>query len=165
MKKMMTTMMIAMTCATSAFAQEAAPAPALPTPPQPSADEIRRVTQYYLNGVAGGPVLLDFLLCTKVVKGADSKLICESEYGATAKKGDAVSAFLRFFAPKGGKYEDLRVKFVHNGELRKMDDLTVTESWTGSATYKTVSLSKPGSWEIQVTRGDVVLGSKTLTVQ
>jgi hypothetical protein len=142
----------------------AMPAP-MPTPPAPSAAEIKRVTDYYVHGVEGGPVLLDFQLCTKVSKGADNKLFCESEFGATTKKGAAVSAFLRFFAPKGGKYEDVRVKFVHNGELRKMDDITVTESWTGSSTYKTAALSKPGAWEIQVTRGDVVLASKTIQVE
>jgi hypothetical protein len=150
------------------FAQELPAAPAMPPPPPPpapTADEIKRVTDYYYKGADSGPVLLEMLLCTKVVKNTEGKLSCEADIGGAASKGTSVSAFVRFFAPKGGKYEDVRIKFVHNGEMRKMDDITVVESLTGSATYKTVALTKAGTWEVQVTRGDVVLGQKTVIVQ
>ncbi len=134
-------------------------------PPAPSPDEIQRVTAYYLRGAAAGPVLLGLQLCAEVGKNADGKLECTIELPAKIKKGDKLTAFVRFFAPKGGKYEDIRVRFLLGGEVRTTSDMTVTESWTGYGNYKTTTVSKAGVWEAQVLRGDAVLASRKVTVE
>ncbi len=151
--------------AASVAAQDAAPAPAAPPPPAPTADEINRVTAYYLGGKDGGPVLIEFSLCSAIGKNDQGKLACDGPMAGTAKKGDVLNAFVKFFAPKGGKYEDLKVKFLHNGEVRSTSDFTVTESWTGYSNYKRTTLSKPGTWDIEVLRGETVLSKKSITVE
>ncbi len=50
-------------------------------------------------------------------------------------------------------------------EVRTTSDFTVTDSWTGYTNYKKTTLSKAGTWEVQVVRGDAVLSSKKVSVQ
>ncbi|MBM4280937.1 MAG: hypothetical protein FJ137_09290 [Deltaproteobacteria bacterium] len=136
-----------------------------PPPPAPTADEIQRVTAYYLRGAAGGPVLLGLQLCAEVGKNADGKLDCTASLPTTIKKGDKLTAFVRFFAPRGGKYDDVRVRFLHEGEVRSTSDMSVTESWTGYGNYKTTIATRAGTWEAQVLRGEVVLERRTIKVE
>ena len=163
--------LVALLTTSTAFAAEpsttAAPAPlaTAPPPPAPTAEEIQRVTAYYQHGAAGGPVLLGLQLCAEVGKNVDGKLECTVELPARAKKGDKLTAFVRFFAPKGGRYDDVRVRFLLDGEVRSTSDMTVTESWTGYGNYKTTTASKAGTWVAQVLRGDAVLASRNVTVE
>ena len=92
-------------------------------------------------------------------------MACGAPLPTTLKKGDAITAFVKFFAPKGGKYEDLKIKFLVDGEVRSTSDFTVTESWTGYANYKKTTANKLGTWEVQVLRGDVVLESRKIGVE
>lgn len=148
------------------LAQEPAPAaPSSPPPPAPTAEEIKKVTNYYLHGKDVGPVLIDFVLCSEVGKNEEGKMACMAELPPTIKKGDAVTAFVKFLAPKGGKYEDLKIKFLLDGDVRSTSDFTVTESWTGYANYKKTTASKPGLWEVQVLRGEAVLAAKRIKVE
>jgi hypothetical protein len=123
------------------------------------------VTAYYVHGQAGGPILMDLSLCAEVGRNPEGRLECTAALGPTLKKGDKLTAFVRFFAPKGGKYEDVKVRFLLNGEVRTTSDMTITESWTGYANYKTSQASKAGTWEVQVLRGDVVLASRKVVVE
>ena len=143
----------------------AAPPAAAAVPAQPTAAEIKKVVDYYLHGKDGGPVILEFVACKKVDKNAEGKLACLEPMGASAKKGETITAFVRAFVPKDGKYEDLKVRFLLNGETRSTSDFTVTESLTGYASYKATTASKPGTWEIQVLRGEAQLGSQKVAVE
>lgn len=157
--------MIALAFAGAARAQDAVPAaPAGPPPPAPSADEVKKVTEYYLRGKDVGPILIELVICKKMGKSADNKSVCEEKHGDTLKKGDPLIAFTRFFVPKGAKYEDLKVKFLLNGEVRSTSDFTLQESWTGYGNYKQTTASKTGSWEIVVLRGDSQLASAKVNV-
>ncbi|MCC7075380.1 MAG: hypothetical protein IT383_28970 [Deltaproteobacteria bacterium] len=154
---------LALAVAGAARAEDPAPAPAGPPPPAPSADEIRKVTDYYLRGKDVGPVLIELVICKKMGKGADGKSVCEEKHGDSIKKGDPLIAFTRFFVPKGGKFEDLKVKFLLNGEVRSTSDFTLQESWTGYGNYKQTTASKAGTWEILVLRGDTQLAAAKVT--
>ena len=146
-----------------AVAQDA-PAAARPAPAAPSADEIKKVTDYFLYGKDQGPILMDFILCAEVGRNDQGKLDCLKTLESTVKKGTAITAFVRFFGPKGGKYEDLTVKFLLDGDVRSTSDFTVTEAWTGYSNYKKSTATKTGTWTIQVLRGDVVLKEQNITV-
>ena len=76
-----------------------------------------------------------------------------------------LSAFVRFFVPKGAKYEDLKIKFLLDGEVRSTSDFTLAEAWTGYANYKQTTAAKAGTWEIQVLRGENVLSKATVIVE
>lgn len=130
----------------------------------PTADEINKVTAYYLKGKDAGPILIEFRLCGEIGKSPEGKNTCEAELGDTAAKGDQVNAFIRFFAPRGGKYDDLKVRFVKNGEVQSTSDFTVGESWTGYTNYKRTKVGKPGTWDVEVLQGDRLLAKKTLNV-
>ncbi len=144
-------------------AVDAAAPPAAP-PAAPTADEVNRVVAYFLRGAAAGPVLMESTLCQKTEK-IDGKLACAQKLPATIKKGDTIIAFVKFFVPKGGKYDDVKVRFLLGGEVRSTSDFTLSEAWTGYSNYKQTTAAKAGAWEVQVLRGDVVLSSQTVTVQ
>ena len=146
-----------------ARAQDPVP-PAGPPPPAPTPDEIRRVHAYYVNGKDVGPILLELSLCNEIGKNAEGKNACVTPLPATVKKGDSVTAFVKFFSPKGSKYEDLKIRFLLNGEVRTTSDFTVTESWS-YGNYKKTTVGKPGTWEVQVMRGETVLDSKKVSVE
>lgn len=157
----------ALAFAFSAFAgDDPALAPvAGPPPPAPTADEVKKVTEYFLRGKDAGPVLMDFIPCKKTGKNAEGKLTCEERISGTVKKGEPLIAYVRFFVPKGAKYEDLKIKFLLNGEVRSTSDFTLSEAWTGYANYKQTTASKAGAWELQVLRGDSLLAGAKVTVE
>lgn len=161
------TLLLALCVPTAVLAQVPAAAPTTPPeppPPAPTADEINKVTAYYLKGKDAGPILIDFRLCGAIGKNAEGKNTCDNEIGDTAAKGDQLNAFVRFFAPRGGKYEDLKVRFLLDGEVRSTSDFTVSESWTGYTNYKRTTMSKAGGWEVEVLQGDKVLAKKKVAV-
>ncbi len=147
-----------------AAAQDPA-SPAVPVPPAPSAAEIQKVTNYFLYGKDGGPILMELSLCADAKKSPEGKYGCVAPLGDTVKKGESITAFVKFFGPKGGKYEDIKVRFLLNGEVRSTSEFTVTEAWTGYSNFKKTTASKVGTWEIEVARGDVVLGKKSVIAQ
>ncbi|HEY4222173.1 MAG TPA: hypothetical protein VGO62_12540, partial [Myxococcota bacterium] len=95
---------------------------------------------------------------------ADGKLTCDEVLGATAKKGDPLIAFVRFFVPKGGKYDDLKIVFLLDGEKRSSSDFTLSESWSGYANYRQATAFKAGTWEMQVLRGDQLIADAKVVV-
>ena len=152
--------------ALSAAAQAPAAAlPTMPVPPAPTAAEIQKVTNYFLNGKDGGPILIELSLCADVKKSPEGKLTCIDPLGETIKKGETLTAFVKFFGPRGGKYEDVKLRFVLDGEVRTTTDFSVTESWTGYSNYKKTTASKAGTWVVEVTRGENTLGKRTIVAQ
>jgi len=156
---------VAVPAAAQAPVATAPATPAMPVPPAPTAAEIQKVTSYFLNGRDGGPILIELSLCADVKKNPEGKLACVEQLGDTIKKGDSLTAFVKFFGPKGGKYEDVKVRFLLDGEVRSTSDFSVTESWTGYSNYKKTTASKAGTWVIEVVRGDTVLGKKSIVAQ
>lgn len=153
---------IAVLFATAALAQE--PAAATP-PPAPTADEINKVLDYQDNGKDAGPILLKIIPCTKVdnAKGP-TQFTCIEPITGPVKKGTTVNAWVQFFCPKDGKYEDVQLQWQLDGQTRTTTDVTV--SGVGrTRTWKASTLSKPGKWTIKFTRGDKELGSATVTVE
>jgi hypothetical protein len=144
------------------LAQEEA---AQPAPPPPPADELKRVLDYLENGKDSGPALLDLVPCTKVdtTKGSETVNTCVEPVTGPVKKGTTIYAWTMWFCPKGGKYEDVMIQFLYEGQVRSTMDITVqglarTRTWRGS------TLSKPGKWEIKVLRGSQELGGTTVQV-
>jgi hypothetical protein len=140
---------------------EAAPEPA---PPAPTGDEVNRVVQYFLKGAPAGPVLMESVLCKKTDK-IDGKLACVEKLPGKIKKGEAITAFVKFFVPKGAKYDDIKVKFLLDGEVRSTSELTLTEAFSGYSNYKQSTASKAGTWEVQIFRGDTLLSKQTVVVE
>ena len=133
----------------------------------PTAEEVNRVMDYFNTGKDGGPILLELAPCMKIDKkpGEDRKSCIEPVAGPVAKKS-VVNAWMRWFVPKGMKYEDLKVQFVHAGEVHDTKDFSIdTDAGsTNYGIYKAASMSKPGEWEIRVKFKDAVVGTAKVTV-
>ncbi len=135
-----------------------------PVPP-PSADEIKRVLDYQDNGKERGPALLDLVACTHVdtERGSPTAFTCVEPVTAPVKKGTAVMAWTQWFCPKGGKYEDLAVKYVYEGETRTTIDVKV-EGFSRTRSWRAYTVTKTGKWQIKVYRGQAELGQTSFSV-
>ena len=158
----------ALSLSTLAFAQEDAGTPAAPPyeGPPPTAEMVKKVLDYQEKGASAGPVLLDLVPCTKVdtTKGSPTQFHCiEPVTEGGVKKNTTVFAWLQWLCPKDGKYEDIQIQFLHEGQVRKTVDNPVagfgrTRGWRGE------NFNKVGKWTIKVIRGDKELGSATVNV-
>ena len=148
--------------ATVASAQDAGtPAPAAP----PSAEMIREVLDYQENGKDRGPALIELVPCLKVdnTKGSPTAYSCLEPVNGPVPKNTTVFAWLMWLCPKDGKYDDVVIQFLHEGQVRKTVDTPVagigrTRAWRGD------TFSKVGKWTIKVLRGDKELGSVDVNV-
>jgi len=143
--------------ASFAFAQDAAPAAA--PPPAPTPEEINKVLNYEDNGKDSGPILLQLVPCNKVdtAKGSPTQFTCIEPITGPVKKGTTVNAWLQFFCPKGGKYEDVTLQWLLDGQVRTTTDVKV-EGQGRTRTWKASTLSKPGKWQIKLQRGGADMG-------
>jgi hypothetical protein len=83
---------------------------------------------------------------------------------APVKRNTLALAWVQFYCPKDGKYEDVSVQFIHDGQVRSTADVTVS-GFGRTRTWKGGTLSKPGVWTIKVLRGTKELGSTSVTVE
>lgn len=159
----------ALSVASFAVAQDAgtaAPAvPAAPPAPAPSPEVIKQFLDYQERGAASGPVLLDLIPCTKVdnTKGSPTQYQCIEPVKGSVPKGTTVFAWLQWMVPKDGKYEDVQIQFLHEGQVRKTVDNPVagfgrTRGWRGE------NFNKVGKWTIKITRGAQEFGTATVDV-
>lgn len=147
-------------CAQVAAAQDGGAAP-LPPPP---ADTIKQVLEYYLNGKARGPALLEVKPCLKVDgKEGPTKNECVEPVMGPVKKNTTVHAWTLWYVPEGGDYDDISVQYVHEGVVRSTIDLKLDKPGR-SRTWRASTLAKSGKWTIKVLRGTTELGLATLTV-
>jgi hypothetical protein len=155
------------TVASFSWAQDAG-TPLAKTPelePPPSAEMIRKVVDYLETGKDRGPALLDLVPCIKVdtTKGTPTSFQCIEPVTGQVKKGTTVFAWLQWYCPKDGKYDDVQIQFLHEGQVRQTIDLPVTgfgriRGWRGA------NLSKIGKWTIKVSRGDKELAQAVVDV-
>jgi len=163
--KLRTVLFSAAVASSIALAQEAATAPAAPLEPPPPADEIKRVMDYQENGKDRGPALLELVACAKVdnTKGSPTANTCVEPVSGPVKKGTTVFAWTLWFCPRDGKYEDVSIQFLHEGQVRSTVDVTI-QGLARTRTWRGYSLTKPGKWEIKILRGDKELGGTSVTV-
>jgi len=150
----------------AAWAQDPAPAPSAPPP---TADEIKRVLDYQDNGKDRGPALLDVVACMKVdnAKGSPTAFTCIEPVSGNVKVKTTVNAWVQFFCPKGGKYEDLKIKWLLGTEVYETQDFIV-EGLARTRTWRAYTPKKAGKWTIKILRGEggdaKELGSASFTV-
>jgi hypothetical protein len=131
---------------------------------QPTAEEINRVFDYFKNGGAEGPIVLELTLCKTIGKNDEGRVACDEKLGATMAKGDELTAFMRFFVPKGMIYEDVEVKFLLDGAVRIVKPLKLESSFSYGS-YTKYKGNKAGTWEVQIVRGAQVLATAKITAQ
>lgn len=164
-RKMMTSAVLL--SASLAFAEDAV-VPAKPAAPPPTADEIKRVMEYQDNGKDRGPALLDVIMCTKVdqAKGSETIYTCIEPLAGAHKKDTTINAWMQFFVPKGGEYEDLKIQWLHGSEVRETKDFKI-KGLARARTWLAHTPKKAGKWTVKVLQGEdnKELGSATFTVE
>lgn len=145
----------------------ALPLSARAEPAAPSGDEIKKVVEYYNAGKDAGPVLAEVKACLKVdtTKGSPTFLDCTEPVTGKVKKGAAVNAWTLWLVPKDGKYEDVSVQWLHEGQVRTTNDLALKFSQVGARTYLFTTVNKPGKWEVKILRGGKELGAAKFEVE
>ncbi len=159
---------VALSFSLSAFAQDAgvAAAPAGPPEPPPSAAEIKRVQDYLENGKDRGPALLDLIPCLKVdqTAGSPTRYQCVEPVTGPVPKGTTVFAWMQWYTPKDGKYEDVKLQFFHENEVRQTIDLNVS-GYGRTRSFRGQNLLKVGRWTIKLSRGETEFGAATVDVK
>jgi hypothetical protein len=133
--------------------------------PMPSSDEGRRVIDYYYYGKDKGPLLLEWKACLKVDnnKASPTKNECIEPVSGPVKKNSNVHFWTTWLVPQDGKYDNVRVQYLYNGEARNTLDVTLQPAFR-SRDWRTASLGKAGKWTIKVLYGDKELASTDVTV-
>ena len=133
---------------------------------EPSPDEIQRVLDYFSSGRGRGPILTGFKACVGMdtKKESPTRLECTEEVTGPVKKGTLIHAWTAWFVPQGDSYDDIAVQFLHEGSLRSTLDVAVATAYR-TRSYKSLTLSKSGTWEIKVVRGEKVLASSKVVVE
>ncbi len=136
-------------------------------PPAPSAEEVKKVVEYYKAGKDAGPVLAELKACLTVdtKKGSPTQWECTEAVSGPVKKGTTVNAWMNWLVPKDGAYSDLVVQWLLDGQVRTTQDLELKTPALGARSYKASTLSKPGKWEIKVLQGSKELGSVKVDVE
>lgn len=131
--------------------------------PAPSPQEIRKVSKYYYEGKAQGPILVDLKACTKIDfdKGSPTQNECVEEVKDTVPKGTQVHAWTLWLVPEGGQYDDAALEYVYEGEVRASIHLNLTSALRSRA-FRATALTRTGKWQVRVVRKGTVLGSVSL---
>jgi hypothetical protein len=132
----------------------------------PSAEEAKKVIDYYYRGKSLGPVLVQLTPCLKMdpAKEGPTKSECQEPVKGPVKKGTLVNAWTLWIVPEGGNYDDVALQWSHEGVVRSTTDLKLTGAFR-SRTWRPTTLHKPGKWEVKVLRGAQTLGSAAITVE
>lgn len=131
----------------------------------PVSKEVKKVVDYYYNGKAKGPLLVDFVPCLKVNLDpkSSSQYSCKTRAKGSLKKGTKISAWTNWLVPEKGNYDDIMIQFVHDGIVRSTQDITLNAGIRKRA-FRTIALNKTGKWQIKVLRNRKVIASAKLKV-
>lgn len=134
---------------------------------KPTAEEVKKVINYFETGAGQGPILLEMTPCLKIgKKEGEKRKSCVEPAGETVARKTTLNIWTSWMVPKDDKYDDIRVVFLHEGEVRATKDLKVSPGFNFRyGTWTAKGLFKTGNWEIKIKRGDVVLQSAKITVE
>ena len=86
---------------------------------KPTADEAKKVIDYYYHGKGLSPVLLETRICHDIQHDGDDKNECAGDVtGQPIKKGDSDYIWMAFMAPNGSDVQPVIVQLELNGAAR-----------------------------------------------
>src|SRR6266566_2504435 len=117
---------------------------------KPTADEAKKVLDYYYSGKGLGPVLVVTKVCRDIQREGDEKNECSGEItGETLKKAEPVYLWMAYMVPAGDEPQNIIVQYENGGVTRSVKNLQAT----GSLRYRTWlkhSFDKAGAWTVKV---------------
>ncbi|MGQ0503983.1 MAG: hypothetical protein ACT4TC_01550 [Myxococcaceae bacterium] len=131
----------------------------------PTAAELKKVITYYYQGKDQGPILVELKPCQKMesARTGATKSECLETVSGPVKKGTVINAWTLWMVPDGGKYDDVFLQFVHEGQVRSTVDIKLDAAFR-SRVWRPSALQKAGKWELKALRGTTELASVSVTV-
>lgn len=122
---------------------------------RPSAEETRRVVDYYYHGQGQGVILTENFLCTEVSTEGTDKNDCRQKHDLpVVNQGSEVLLWMNFLVPTGSE-ADILVLFARQGRVRHTTSITVKGA-IRYRTWKKIPTARTGEWTVTVLqeRGD-----------
>ena len=116
---------------------------------RPSAEEARKVVDYYYNGQGRGVILADHFLCTEVALEGEAKNDCRLRHELPAvAQGAEMLLWMNFLVPSGDDAEILML-FSRNGRVRSTAQIAVKGA-VRYRTWKKIPTAKAGEWQVTI---------------
>ena len=133
---------------------------------RPSADDVRRVVDYYYRGQGQGVVLAQHFLCAEVSTEGTDKNECRLKHDSpVVNLGSEVLLWMNFLVPSGDD-GDLLLLFSRQGRVRHTASITVKGA-IRFRTWKKIPTDKAGDWTVTILQelGESDLELATLSYQ
>jgi len=116
---------------------------------KPTAEEARKVINYYFNGKGQGVVPMEYKFCQEVSLKGENKNECVSEFSAKSlKKGQEAYLWMNFLVP-AGEDAKLLLQYSRNNMVRDTSNVSL-----GGATryriWKRIPTTTAGDWKIKL---------------
>ena len=116
---------------------------------RPSAEEVRKVVDYYYNGQSRGVILAEHFLCTEVALEGDDKNDCRAKHALPAvAQGAEMLLWMNFLVPSGDE-ADILVLFSRKNRVRSTAKIAVKGA-IRYRTWKKIPTAKVGDWQVTV---------------
>ena len=116
---------------------------------RPSAEEARKVVDYYYHGQGRGVILADHFLCTEVALEGEAKNDCRVRHELPAvDQGAEMLLWMNFLVPSGDEAEIL-VLFSRKGRVRSTAPIAVKGA-VRYRTWKKIPTAKAGEWQVTI---------------
>ena len=135
---------------------------------KPTADEARKVIDYYYNGKGQGAVLMDLKICGGIgqQEGVDKNECLNKVDPARIQTDQELFLWMNFLIPLDDT-ADVIVAFSRSGKVRRTSSIKLTTA-TRYRTWKRIPTDKAGQWSIsflqELADKDLDLGGLQYTV-
>lgn len=115
----------------------------------PSSQETKAVLDHYWSG--DSPVLVEYKVCSEIVKEGDEKNNCAAEVNPEAlQAGEDVYLWMNFMVPRETEHK-ISALFTRNGRPEKTKDMKISSSLR-YRTWTKLPTAKGGTYQVQVDR-------------
>lgn len=117
---------------------------------KPTAEEVKKVLDFYYHGKGMGAVLVEAKVCRDVQREGDEKNECAGDVsGQAIKKGDSVYLWMAFMSPNGEEPQPVIVQFEVNGVTRAVKNVSVSGGLR-TRNWLKYTFDKAGAWKIKI---------------
>lgn len=115
---------------------------------EPDVNAVKSVVNYYYDGKAGSPLLVESKLCQGVHAKGEQKNECSAELKTIHAETD-VLLWLNFMVPLDSSSTHVLIQFDHEGTTRMTRELSLQSAMRFRA-WKKVRFDRPGNWKIKI---------------
>ncbi len=134
---------------------------------KPTAAEAKKVLDYFYQGEAHGPILVEIKVCQEISKEEGNRNNCGNELAGPVEKGKPVFVWMMFMVPNKSEKQGIIVQYLHKGIARNVREMSISRGFRYRTWNKRV-FTKTGKWTVKIVRekddSTEELGSTTIDV-